>query len=368
MIWWSVIILFLYSILLLLFILAWRKIPLNSEIQHDGGSNFYSVIIPVRNEEANLGRLLDSILKLQFPKEQFEVIFIDDHSEDNSKEVFNRYVDNDCTLKWVTLGDNEGKKAALKLGIAKASGSVIVTTDGDCEVPPTWLASFDRYYQKKEAKMVFGPVAFHVKNSFFEALQQVEFLALIGSGAASLQLNKPNMCNGANLSFRKEVFYEVNGYEDNLQLASGDDEFLMHAIHQKYPNGVQFSKSLKSLVHTNACSSWKVFFAQRKRWASKWQHYKNKSARRMALFIAIVNFTILLVYYQLLAQPTLLIGGILLLKFFLEGIFIFMIMKRYQKPFKIIHFLLLEICYPIYVVLFGIASNFGAYVWKGRRL
>jgi len=368
MIWVAAIILCAYCALLVVFMIGWSAIKEKRHVDNDEVNTFYSIVVPVRNEEINLPLLLQSFDLLNFPLNQFEVILVDDHSEDNSELVFeNHQRESEISLHWIRLEDETGKKAALNQGIIQSNGHVIVTTDADCVVSPDWLNTYHSFYQNPETKMVFGPVAFHSNGCLFNNLQQIEFLSLIGAGAASLQLKAPNMCNGANLSFSKEAFLEVGGYKENKHLASGDDEFLMHAIYRKYPYGVHFNKSEKALVNTYSSKDMLSFFSQRKRWASKWNHYNNSKAKYMALFIATANLVILYSLLSSLISPSFTLIGLLILKIVLEGIFIYRVMNLYKKPFKILHFLLLEICYPFYVVLFGIASNFGAYVWKGRK-
>lgn len=369
MIWVLGIILSAYCVLLIIFIIGWESIRVRQRTHKPPKDIVYSIVVPIRNEALNLLSLFHSLEKLRFPDERFEVILVDDHSEDNSKNIFDEYIKrSSLNIKWVRLDVDSGKKAALNKGILLTTGQVIVTTDGDCIVSSGWLETLDTYYQDSGTKMVFGPVAFHTEQTFFHHLQQIEFLSLVGAGAASLTLKIPNMCNGANLSFTKEVFEEIGGYKENEDIPSGDDEFLMHAIYHKYPNGVFFNKSEQALVNTYSLKDLTSFFSQRKRWSSKWRHYKNDKAKYMAMFIALTNVIIIYAFFYLLLSLSIPLGILIFIKIILEGLFIYRVVSYYKKPFKIGHFILLEICYPFYVVMFGLASNFGSYIWKGRRI
>src|SRR5690606_38865489 len=102
-------------------------------------------------------------------------------------------------LRLIRLADYEGltqKKAAVQKGVELAGGELLVFTDGDCRVQPGWLRAFAYAFATQQPKFISGPVSFHQTHSLFERMQLVEFASLIGIGAASIQLHKPNMCNG----------------------------------------------------------------------------------------------------------------------------------------------------------------------------
>ena len=84
------------------------------------------------------------------------------------------------------------------------------------------------------------------------------------------------MCNGANLAYERKLFYEVDGFAGIDHIASGDDMLLMHKIAKKYPGKIYYLKSVDAIVSTHPMQSWKQFFNQRIRWASKATHYDDK--------------------------------------------------------------------------------------------
>jgi cellulose synthase/poly-beta-1,6-N-acetylglucosamine synthase-like glycosyltransferase len=91
-------------------------------------------------------------------------------------------------------------------------------------------------------------VVFFEEKSYFERLQTLEFLYLIGLGAATIGNKKPSTCNGANLAYTKEVFEELKGFQGIDDLASGDDELFLHKVAAKYPDKIGFCKSFDALV------------------------------------------------------------------------------------------------------------------------
>lgn len=359
-----------YCILLIALIVGWGAIRTTISYK-ESITNLYSIIIPFRNEEENIKALIASLGNQNFPRECFEVILVDDHSEDSSTELVKTMADaGQISISLLRLQGQSGKKSALLHGIKSAKGSVVITTDADCTVEPNWLRSFASHYELSDVQMVFGPVTFKDESSLFEKIQIIEFASLIGTGASSLALGMPNMCNGANLSFRKASFFEVGGYKDNENIASGDDEFLMHKFASRYGDKVCFNKSRDAIVHTKAHKSAKAFFYQRKRWAGKWRYYASLKTIGLALFIFLFNAAFITALALCIINAShyfwLLIP--LLSKVFLEGFFLYLILKFLKKRLNIALFIFLQFTYPIYVIIFGIAANFGKYTWKGRRL
>src|SRR5690606_22127115 len=192
--------------------------------------------------------------------QRYEVILIDDHSEDDTVAIAHTLAAAlSLPLRSVLLSEKsqarkyvQGKKAALQQGVEAAKGEVIVTTDADCMMEAGWLQSIHHYFKGYDAKMVIGPVTFFESSKAFDRLQTIELAALVGTGAVSLGYGKPNMCNGANLAFSKVAFEAVGGYEDNLHIPSGDDEFLLQKIYSCFPNEVFFNVHPEGVVSTSS--------------------------------------------------------------------------------------------------------------------
>lgn len=353
----------------LLLVRTWRRMPVF--FSEKMATVPLTVVIPCRNEARNLPRLLADLKAQTYPN--FEVIVADDASTDGTAEVAGHFPAN-FRLNVLRLHDEPGnspKKRALGAAIRQATGHLIVTTDGDCRVGPEWLGTFARAYEETGAHLLSGPVTFFSeKNSAFENLQIVEFASLIGTGAVTMALERPTMCNGANLCYEKKAFHDVGGFAGNDHLASGDDEFLMHKIAAKYPGGVRFLKNEKALVRTAAHDSARAFYRQRRRWASKWRFYRDWRVSALAVLVFALNLTPLA---ALLGWALGWISGVVCLlvlglKFSAEAVFLARILRflGHQKAFRWIP--LTQLLYPFYVTFFGLAAQGRGYVWKGRRL
>ena len=142
----SISILLIYSLLLLLFFIGWiqpeKVIPAKPD-----SSRFISVVVAYRNEEENIGLLLDDLIGQNYPDNQYEIILVNDHSEDRSAEIVENCISKSSTrIVCLNLPDQlSGKKDALDLGIKSSKGEYILTTDADCRVSDNWINSFVQF-------------------------------------------------------------------------------------------------------------------------------------------------------------------------------------------------------------------------------
>jgi cellulose synthase/poly-beta-1,6-N-acetylglucosamine synthase-like glycosyltransferase len=360
-----------YVFIVFYFRQGWLNLPVYRPSDQAPGTRV-SVIIAARNEEEKLDKTLLDILEQDFPKHLLEIIVVDDHSEDRTSEIISSYSDQGVIL--IKLKEdkplNSYKKKAIAEAIKLSTGELIVTTDADCRMSPQWLKTIVDYYQQNEFKMISSPVAFYEEKNAFEEMQSLEFLYLIGLGAATIGHKKPSTCNGANLAYTREVFYEVKGFQGIDDLASGDDELLLHKVAQLYPDGIGFCKSQDAIVYTHAKPDLKTFIQQRKRWASKSTRYKNKGI--VVLGVSIWLFNLLIIINAVLGcfNPfyLLLAGSTLLLKFLAEICFLIPMCRFARRESLLAYQPLLTIVHIFYFVYIGLAGNSGKYNWKDRMV
>ena len=191
----------------------------------------FSIIVPFRNEEKNLPKLLASFSQLNYPYKLIEIVMVDDFSTDNSERLCIRWrLDHeflDTTLLENLRLSNSPKKDAIGRAVPIIKHEWIITTDADCTVPKNWLLTLDDYIQKNQPEMIIGAVAYKTKNNWFHKFQQMDLLSLQGTTIGSFGIGKPFMCNGANFAYTKKLFNELDGFNSNDKLASGDDVFLL---------------------------------------------------------------------------------------------------------------------------------------------
>jgi biofilm PGA synthesis N-glycosyltransferase PgaC len=350
----------LYVILLGFLFLGWRQ-SISQHRQSAANEAFITVIVPVRNEAKNIETLLSGLARQQY--RNFEVIVVDDHSEDETVAVVDSIA---CLNARVISNDGLGKKQAITTTIRQARGTIIVTTDGDCSVQPGWLAAINDGFSNDKTRMLIGGVRIGSNGTFFDKLQQIEFSSLIGSAASTLSLGFPSMCNGANLAYRKQVFVDVNGYDGNIQIASGDDEFLMRKIEEKYKGSIRFLTCKNAVVETKPQPDISSLLQQRLRWASKWRFNSSFKTLTLAFFIVMVQICLL---YSLHAMVSwnLILCFLLLIKIAMEAVLLTRFCNFLQIRWNWPAFICLQLIYPVYVIAVSLLSTAGRYKWKSRN-
>jgi cellulose synthase/poly-beta-1,6-N-acetylglucosamine synthase-like glycosyltransferase len=332
-----------------------------------------SVIIPFRNESENILNNLRCIEEQDYPKEYFEVIYVDDSSTDGSAEKLIKGIKSPNVKVIPSEADNihtAFKKFALKKGIQYSKGEILVTTDADALFGKNWLRSLLGKFDE-DTGLVSGPVSFIYNDGIFSAFQVLEFAGLVLTGAGLIGIKKPVICNGANLAYRKKVYDEVNGFSQHLHLSSGEDELLMQSISKNTSFKIKFSWDSDSLVSTSLLSSFREFFQQRKRWASKSLFYPD-------IILRIKLFLIFLFYLGISLQFLLIFfySKIFLLSFLItlagKCFFEYLIIKSGEEflfPGKILkYFLLSEILQIPYIIISAASGLSGKFKWKGRNL
>lgn len=398
--------LFLYVALMSLYAIGWKKLPewastnpprekyrqagdaarkiTDNNLESQFGlfpKTKVSIIIPARNEAANIGKCLGSVLQNNYPKDLVEIIVVDDFSTDKTAEIAKKLLA-EHGGKVLRLQDylssqerlNAYKKKALEIAINHSAGELIITTDADCICPPQWIQELVSVYEQKKAKFIVAPVSFipATKKTGLYYFQSLDFMTMQGITAAGTKLHIGSMCNGANLAFSREAFDAVGGYRGIDHIASGDDMLLLHKIKKQFPNSIHYLKSRKAIVETPCQPTIRDFFNQRIRWASKSDKYEDK------LLIAILG----VVYLFNLSLPALLVAsffttdssvGLFLLleafvfKIVIELFFLMPVAGFYQKRQELLWFPLLQPLHIFYIISAGFLGKFGTYQWKGRQ-
>lgn len=346
---------------------TWVKMPVPKYKRSDNSIKI-TVVVAVRNEANNIGGLLEDLAKQTYPASLFEVIIVDDHSTDNT---VNRVEEFSSSFSLRLMRSNgQGKKSAVTTGVEAAMGELVVSTDGDCRVGEGWLMGYADFYEQQRPAFISGPVVLDEAGNVFEKMQVIEMASLIGAGAISMEVGSPNMCNGANIAYQRDVFKELKGFEGNVNVASGDDEFFMHKVVKKYPNRVKFLKHPAVIVRTAPQNSVSAFYHQRKRWASKWGAYKNIGPKLVGLLVYGFHLLLLVALGLVVSghYPTPIFFTQIAFKVLFEFVFLQSILLFLGKRIHLFSFVLLELCYGPYVVLFGFVSRFGRYNWKERKM
>lgn len=357
------VLLFIYTALITQLAFGMVKMNRQNISQLSEPKTSFSIIVPFRNEAENLPILLDSMEKLNYPTELFEVILVDDESDEKFQASSFKF---QVTIIPNQRKSNSPKKDAIETAIKIAKHNWIVTTDADCEVPVNWLQVFDAKIKDTNTKMCVGSVAYKSETGFLHDFQNNDFLSLQGVTAGSFGIEKPFMCNGANFAYEKDFFTELNGFDGNNNLASGDDVFLLQKALKVAPEKIAYLGNL-NIVLTKSCTSWKALIHQRVRWASKTSAYINWYPKILGMLVFLTNLSAILVLILPFYQGHLwqLTVYFLVMKFAIDFMFLKFSSSYFRISFK--NFLGSFLVYPFFTILVIGKALFGKFEWKERR-
>jgi cellulose synthase/poly-beta-1,6-N-acetylglucosamine synthase-like glycosyltransferase len=364
---------FAYALLIISFVIGFYKVDLFFSKNLKSKTKF-SVIVPFRNEAKNLPNLLNSIAELEYSKELVEFILVDDDSTDDSIRKIEQFLDtiskkNDITKTQIHIVNNKRisnspKKDAITTAILIAKNQWILTTDADCILPKKWLKTLDNFIQQRNPKMVVAPVNYKAEDTFLQQFQLLDFMSMQATTIGGFGINFPFLSNGANLGYKKEVFFKVNGFEGNHKMASGDDVFLLEKFLEIDKNSVQFLKSREAIVTTLPVMGWKDLINQRTRWAAKTSNFKSIKVKLIGFLVLLTNLSVIL-YVWLGTAEKMFVP--LLLKIMVDlSLFIPIIQFFEHKKTWVKWYLFSSLLYPffsLYVILLSFTTK---YNWKGR--
>ena len=212
------------------------------------GQILISVIIPAYNEEKLIASCLSSLQKQSFPKQNYEVIVIDNASTDKTGEIAKK-----MGVR-VVFEPQKGIALALKKGFTQAKGQIVVVTDADTVVNPHWLRNIRYYFQKNpNLVLLVGRII----------LRPVTVLSLISEVVMNFSYLFLKMSSGANFAIRKDIYRKLSlnekinfNWENDLSLRArkeGRVFFLWHnpvttsSRHFKGVGGIRYC--LKGIIN-----------------------------------------------------------------------------------------------------------------------
>jgi cellulose synthase/poly-beta-1,6-N-acetylglucosamine synthase-like glycosyltransferase len=366
----------IYSILILSLSKGFDQLK-SPEPKKNPPANQFSILVPFRNEARNLPDLLNSFMKLDYPMDKIEFILINDESDDESERIIKDFKGLHRTLNLVMIRNqsksDSPKKDALELGVNRASNPWIITTDADCIVPKTWLMALNNFICSDSPKMIVAPVTYFDGKGFLDKFQLLDFLSLQGTTMGSFGLkgkgvSRPFLCNGANLCYEKKAFLDVDGYEGNRDIVSGDDVFLLEKMYNRYPEKVKFLKSEEAVVQTATKGTLRELIHQRIRWAAKTSSYGHAYGKMVGSIVFLANtlIIILLILSLFNSFPWVYFGFFFLLKFNLDFILLYKTSSFFNQTHVLRAYFLSSLAYPFFAVFVALLSFRKSFKWKER--
>jgi len=303
-----ILILYGYALVMFLFTFEIEKDDSTSEEDLPEHLQRVSVIVPFRNEKDHLEGIVTDLASQSYPNELWEVIFIDDHSDDASFSNVESLIEihhlagRDFYLHSLTT-DKSGKKAALSHGIGHAKYDWIIQVDADCRLGPGFIASHMSFLENHPSDLVAGLVTTRRgRGNLLSSFERLDMLSLMGSAAGSFGLGRPMLCSGANLAYSRELYYETRTFDPENVISSGDDMFLMIGA-RKLGKTLNFTLSRRSMVETSPVNDFGKLITQRMRWGSKTTSYRMTDIQSFALLVTLANIIILFLPLWIVLMP-----------------------------------------------------------------
>ncbi|MEM9922105.1 MAG: glycosyltransferase [Bacteroidota bacterium] len=375
----SVLLTILYGLLMARYLYHWNKIPIFEPSEDFQPNTQISILIPARNEAANIEECVRTVFNQSYPTELFEVIVVDDHSTDDTLGLLQQLAHQYSKLQIIQLKDfvkgesiQSHKKKAIETAIGMAKGQLILTTDADCRVPTDWLRFHAAYYQTHRKRFIAAPVNFFREKSLLERFQSLDFLGMMGITGAGIQGRFMRMCNGANLAYERETFELVGGFSGIDHLASGDDMLLMQKVAARFPDSIGYIKNPLATVQTKAQPTYQTFVQQRIRWGSKSGSYHEWQVIAMlgVVFLFCCNILFSLVLIPFIGYAALWLFLMQLLgKSIADYALLGTMAHFFDRRDLLSIFFPAQLMHTLYIVVVGTLSNLKKeYHWKGRKV
>lgn len=253
-----------------------------------------TVIVPFRNEEQRIEKLIDSILRSKNLPSHF--IFVNDHSEEGgSRKIKDALQSLECTV--IDLPEGVfGKKSAIRAGISLVSTRYVLTLDADVSFSDNYFSSLE---QLTNANMWILPVRV-LDFSFLYSIFNVDTVLANALNVGISGWKRPIMASGANLLFEKQCFMDFDSFSTHQHIQSGDDVFLLRDF-TRNDLDVKISTASQFMVFTPSPKTVRQTLEQRARWAGKTRYVPDKLNLSLAFLQLIVHavFVVLLLFYAL---------------------------------------------------------------------
>jgi glycosyltransferase involved in cell wall biosynthesis len=262
-----------------------------------------SVIVCAKNEEENVKKFIPLLAEQNYP--DFEIVLIDDASSDETLEIFEQFEKQYPNIRLVKVENNEAfwgnKKYALTLGIKASKKDYLLFTDADCYPTSTeWITAMTSQFTMNKT-IVLGYGGYEKSDrSLLNKIIRFETVLTAIQYFSWAKIGHPYMGVGRNLAYKKEEFFNVNGFIEHIQVRSGDDDLFVNQAANK--DNVTISYEPESFTYSKPKESYKEWFAQKRRHVATANYYKVFDKIQLGVFYTSQLFFFLLVILLLAFQ------------------------------------------------------------------
>lgn len=319
-----------------------------------------SVIICAKNEAENLKTNLPAVLEQDYP--EFEVIVVNDCSEDDTEMLLSEFKKKYPNLKTSTINKDKkfthGKKLAITIGIKAAQNEWMLFTDADCKpVSREWIWTMHHNFTTSH-DIVLGYGGFYPRKGLLDKFIRYDtvFIAMQYLGLALA--HTPYMGVGRNMAYRKSVFFRNKGFSSHNNILSGDDDLFINEVANNRNTGVELDR--KSFTRSKQKNTWRTWLYQKRRHLSTAGYYKRKYKLLLGMelfsrFIFYVFFLILMLININITVALCLFG----IRLFVQLVTIKSVMNRLNEKYLLLISPLMDIIMPLINLYLMLLNYFG---------
>lgn len=304
-----------------------------------------SVIVCAKNEEENVIKFIPLLAEQNHP--DFEIILINDASSDHTLEIFENFEKQYKNIRLVKVENNEAfwgnKKYAMTLGIKTAKKDYLLFTDADCyPVSTDWITSMTAHFTDQKT-IVLGYGAYEkIEKSFINKLVRFETVLTALQYFSWAKIGSPYMGVGRNLAYKREEFFNVNGFISHIQVRSGDDDLFINQIAKA--KNTTISAMPESFTYSKPKTTFKTWFAQKRRHTTTAKLYKFKDQFQLALFFSSqLLFYVLATILFLFEFEWMIVLGVVLFRYLFSWLVLGFAASKLKEKDLIIWFPVVEI-------------------------
>lgn len=244
-----------------------------------------SVIVCAKNEEENVINFIPLLAEQNYP--DFEIVLIDDASNDNTLAIFEDFEKQYPNVRLVKVQNNEAfwgnKKYALTLGIKAAKKEYLLFTDADCyPTSKEWITAMSsQFTMQKTIVLGYGKYE-KIAKSFLNKIIRFETLLTAVQYFSWAKMGHPYMGVGRNLAYKKEEFFNVNGFIEHMKVRSGDDDLFINQAANARNTAIAFMP--ESFTYSKPKTTYKDWITQKRRHIATANYYKKFDKFQLGVF------------------------------------------------------------------------------------
>ncbi len=325
------------------------------------GSQKISVIVAAKNESENIRLLVDALACQNYPKDLYEVIIVDDNSNDGTFEFAEEKIVNLTNFRIFKAEEKEfpAKRGAIDFGIKKAANPFILITDADCLPEKNWISEFSGLFNKNY-DFIFGVAPFLLQKNLISQISGFENLrsSILTFGFANLKL--PFSASARSFGFKKKSFEKIKGYKNTIDTLSGDDDLLLReAVKHNLKIGTIIKKD--AFVYSKTETTLASYLKQKARHTTTSFHYL--FVHKLFLgFWHLLNLVGILCLILSLFNPFFLTAAFA--KFFGDFLIVLIFQNKFGYKFNISQIFYLQILYEIFLVINFFNAKYKTIEWK----